>query len=84
MCFIQLLVIFWLFYSSFTFKWYDYLKFLKLKKQKVQKSVIKNKFENYKNSSEAAKLENKRKHLEKNETDIDSLKKYHEEFLKKQ
>ena len=33
------------------------------------------KFENYKNCLEATQLENKVNHLEKNKTDIDSIKK---------
>ena len=42
-----------------------------------KKRVIKRKlrFENYKNCLEATELENKIKHLEKNETDIDGIKK---------
>ena len=44
---------------------------------------IKLKLEDYKNCSEAAELENKINHLEKNETDIYSLEKYHKELIKK-
>ena len=42
------------------------------------------KFENYQNCLEAAKLENKMNYLEKNEINIDSIKKDHEEFIKRQ
>ena len=50
---------------------------VKIRKQKTQKSVIKRKlkFENYKNCLEATQLENKINHLEKDEIDIDCLKK---------
>ena len=50
---------------------------VKIQKQKAQKSVMKRKlkFENYKNCLEATQLENKTNHLEKNQIDIDSLKK---------
>ena len=41
-------------------------------------------FENYKNCSEATQLENIINCVEKNENDIDSLKKDHEEFMKKE
>ena len=49
---------------------------VKIKKQKVQESVIKRRFkcENYKNCLEATQLENKLNYLEKNKIDIDSLK----------
>ena len=42
------------------------------------------KFENYQNCLEATKLENKMNYLEKNEINIDSIKKDHEEFTKRQ
>ena len=47
------------------------------KKQKAQQCVIKTKlkFEDYKNCLEATQLENKTKYLEKNETDVESIKK---------
>ena len=50
---------------------------VKIRNQKTQKSVIKRKlkFENYKNCLEATQLENKINHLEKDEIDIDCLKK---------
>ena len=56
---------------------------VKIKKQKAQKCVIKRKlkFENYKNCLEATQLEKKISHLEKNKTDIDSLKKDHKVFI---
>ena len=40
------------------------------------------KFENYKNSLEAAQLDNKIKYLEKNKININSLKQIHEEFIR--
>ena len=40
------------------------------------------KFEDYKNYSEASQLENKIKHLEKNENDADSHRKGHKNFRK--
>ena len=50
---------------------------VKIKKQKAQKCVIKRKlkFENYKNYLEANQLGNKINYLEKNEIDIDNIKK---------
>ena len=53
---------------------------MKIKKQNAQKSVIKRKlkFQDYKNCLEAAQIENKINHLEKNKIDVDSFK----EFLK--
>ena len=42
------------------------------------------KFENYQNCLEATKLENKMNYLQKNEINIDSIKKDHEEFIKRQ
>ena len=49
---------------------------MKIKKQKVQKIVIKGKlkFQNYKNCFEAAQIENKISHLEKCKIEVDSLK----------
>ena len=44
----------------------------------------KRKFENYKNCLEANQLENKINYLEKNETNINSLRKGHREFIKYQ
>ena len=38
-------------------------------------------FENYKNSLEATRIENKMNYLEKNKTNIDSLKKNHKKFI---
>ena len=57
---------------------------LKIKKQKAQKSVIKRKlkFENYKNCLEATQLGKKINYLQKNKTDIDSIKENHKEFIK--
>ena len=57
---------------------------VKIKTQKAQKSVIKIKlkFYNYKNCLESTQLENKINYLEKNKTDIDSIKENHQEFLK--
>ena len=40
------------------------------------------KFEKHENFLEAAPLENKINHLEKNKTGVHSLKKYHKEFIK--
>ena len=40
------------------------------------------KFENYKNCLEAAQLENKINYIEKNKTNIDSIKENHKEFIK--
>ena len=57
------------------------------KKAKVTKKCVmkrKIKFENYQNCLEATKLENKMNYLEKNEINIDSIKKDHEEFTKRQ
>ena len=52
----------------------------------TKKCVMKRKikFENYQNCLEATKLENKMNYLEKNEINIDSIKKDHEEFIKRQ
>ena len=55
------------------------------KKAKGTKECVmkrKLKFETYKISLPATQLENKINHLEKNEIDIDSLKKDHKEFIK--
>ena len=41
----------------------------------------KRKFEDYSNCTEAAKIENKIKHLEKNKIDVDSLKEDHKKFI---
>ena len=51
-----------------------------------KKCVIKrkHKFESYKNYLKATQLENKINHLEKNEIDVDSLKKDHKELKEKQ
>ena len=51
------------------------------KKAKSEKEKKKLKFENYKNCLEATQLENKINHLEKNEINVDSLKKGHKEFI---
>ena len=51
------------------------------KKAKSEKKKKKLKFENYKNCLEATQLENKINHLEKNEINVDSLKKGHKEFI---
>ena len=50
----------------------------------TKKCVIKRKlkFESYKNCLEATRLENKINHLEKNKTDVDSIKEIHKEFIK--
>ena len=55
-----------------------------MRKEKVQKSVIKRKrkSENYKNCLEAALTENKINYLEKNKADIDILKEDQKEFRK--
>ena len=52
--------------------------------QRAQKSVIRRKLkiENYKNSLEVTQLENKINYLEKNEINIDSLKKDQKKFVK--
>ena len=50
---------------------------VKIRNQKTQKSL--KDFENYKNCLEATQLENKINYLEKNKTEIDSIK----EFIKK-
>ena len=39
------------------------------------------KFENYKNYLEATEIENEINHLQKSETDIDSIKKVRKEFI---
>ena len=49
-----------------------------------QCAIKKIKFKNYKNCLEATQVENKINHLEKNEIDMDSLKKDHKEFNKLQ
>ena len=54
------------------------MKIVKVKKAKGTKKCAmkrKIKFENYKNCLEATQTENKTNHLEKNQIDIDSLKK---------
>ena len=63
-------------------KTYSYLEDKKVKGTK--KCVIKRKlkFENYKNCLEATKHENNINYLEKNELNIDSIKKGHKEFIK--
>ena len=50
----------------------------------TKKCVIKRKFtfENYKNCLEATQLENKISYLQKNQIDIDSIKKDHKELIK--
>ena len=58
---------------------------VKMKKEKAQKKCvikINFKFEDYRNCLEANQLENKIKHLEKNETDVNHLRKAHKEFMK--
>ena len=58
---------------------------MKIKKAKAtKKSVIKRKFQFqiYQNCLEAAQIENKINHLEKNKTDVDTLKEYQKEFIK--
>ena len=58
---------------------------VKIKKQKTQKkSFIKRKliFENYKNCLEVTHLENEIIYLEKNEIDIDSLKRDQKKFIR--
>ena len=58
---------------------------VKIKKAKGTKKCVKKrklKVENYKNCFEATSLDNKVKYLEKNEINIDSLKKFHKEFIK--
>ena len=59
---------------------------MKIKKTKDRKMcVIKRKlnFENYKNCLEAAQIVNRINNLEKHKIDVDSLKKNHKEFIKK-
>ena len=48
-----------------------------------KKCVVKRKrkFEDYSNCTEAAKIENKIKHLEKNKIDVDSLKEDHKKLI---
>ena len=50
----------------------------------TRKCVMKRKlkFENYENCLEGTQVENKINHLEKNEINIDSINKYHLEFIK--
>ena len=57
---------------------------MKIKKQKTQKSVVKNKlhFEDYKNCSKGTQLENKIDNPEKNKVNIDSLREKHIAFIK--
>ena len=58
---------------------------VEIKKRKcTKKCAIKTKlkFEKHEKFLEAAPLENKINHLEKNKTDVHSLKKYHKEFIK--
>ena len=57
---------------------------MKTKKQKAQKSFIKQQFtfEDCKGCSEATQLENKIKQLAKNRLDVDSLRENYEEFIK--
>ena len=58
---------------------------MKIKQQKAQKKgVIKRKlkFQNYQNYLEESQIENKINHLEKNETDVDTLKVVLKEFIK--
>ena len=58
---------------------------MKIKKAKGTKKCVmkrKLKFEDYKNCLEAAQIENKINHLEKNKTDADGLKEDHKEFMK--
>ena len=55
------------------------------KKSKGTKTCVikKLKFQDYKNCLEAAQVENKINHLEKNKTDVDGLKEDKREFIKK-
>ena len=57
---------------------------MKIKKQKTQKIVIKQKlkFEDYKHCLEATQLENKINQLEKIKVDVNSLRENHKEFKK--
>ena len=58
---------------------------MKIKKAKgTKKYVIKRKlkFQDYKNCLEAAQIENKINHLEKNKIDVDCLKEDQKEFIK--
>ena len=58
---------------------------MKIKKAKgIKKCVIKRKlkFQDYKNCLEAAQIENKINHLEKNKIDVDSFKEDNNEFIK--
>ena len=57
---------------------------MKIKKQKAQKSVVKNKlhFEDYKIFSKGTQLENKINNPEKNKVNIDSLREKHIAFIK--
>ena len=57
---------------------------MKIKKQKALKKCIikrKLKFQNDKNCLETTQPKNKTNHLEKNEIDVDSLKKDHKKFI---
>ena len=58
--------------------------YLKDNNDETKKCVIKRKlkFEDYKNCLEAAQIENKINHLEKNKTDVDSLEEDPKEFIK--
>ena len=55
-----------------------------MKTKGTKKIVIKRnrKFEDYKNCSEAAQIENKVNHLEKNKIDVDGFKKDQKDFMK--
>ena len=58
---------------------------MKIKKKKTQKNCViekKLKFQDYENWLEAAQIENEINHLEKNKTDVDSLKEDHKELIK--
>ena len=67
-------------------KTYSYLKNNNDEDKKAEgkkKCVMKRKrkFEDYSNCTEAAKIENKIKHLEKNKIDVDSLKEDHKKLI---
>ena len=62
----------------------DVREFRDIKGKCTKKCAIKTKlkFEKHENFLEAVALENKINHLEKNKTDVHSLKKYHKKFIK--
>ena len=58
---------------------------MKIKKQKAQKKIVikrKLRSEDYKTCFEVVQTKNKINHLEKNKTDVDSVKEDQKEFIK--